>query len=186
MKLIEIKSFHSEIDSEFEKITEQLHCNSTMLESMTLVSAVNLYNSIKALVKTVYDLSGRKNALNDVTLRKIYQDELELLKDQMAKLPDKSQKIIEQFLAKHDIKVTGIDLSRKNLNRIIAIKIIRFVITVIQNLFQNPVEAVLNTVMAGLGTVVGAIMNAADGKGLVAELGRSANQIKSIVQKAQQ
>jgi hypothetical protein len=187
MKLQDLKSFHVEIDSTFEHVESILKSgqDSLITESMTVISAINLYNSIKALVKTVYDLSGRKNSLNDVTLRKIYTDELELLAGQLDKLPQKSKKIIEDFLAKHDIKMSGVDLSRKNINRIIAVKIIRFFIAAVENLLQSPVETVLNVMVAGLGTVVGAILGAKDGKGLLSEIVRSASQIKSIVQKAQ-
>jgi len=187
MKLQELKSFHAEVDSTFAQVESLLKSDqdSLVTESMALTSAINLYNSIKALVKTVYDLSGRKSSLNDVTLRKIYVDELELLKGQVDKLPQKSKKIIEDLLAKHDIKMSGVDLSRKNINRIIAVKIIRFFIAATENLLQSPVETILNVMVSGLGTVVSAILNAKDGKGLLAEIARSANQIKSIVQKIQ-
>jgi len=81
--------------------------------------------------------------------------------------------------------MSGVDLSRKNINRIIAVKIIRFFIAATENLLQSPVETILNVMVSGLGTVVSAILNAKDGKGLLAEIARSANQIKSIVQKIQ-
>lgn len=186
MKLVEIKPTALTIDEIFCSIEEQILSDKEMILTESAVTGLlHLYNSIKDIFSTIYAKSGGKNALNDSTLSKIYKEELVLLKQTYNDLPVKVQSAIKPILDKSGIKLSGVDISRNHVHRIVISKLIRYVLAFFKNTLQNPIETVLDALVLGLGKIVSALLNAKDVKGIASELMRSVNQVKEIVKRVQ-
>lgn len=126
-----------------------------------------------------------KSKLNDTVLGGIYKDELAKTKAALNELPASAITSITSLLSKHDIKFTGVDLSRRNLNRIMVLKIMRLVIYVVGQIKQNGVVWLLSAgASAGLAFIVSLIMNALDAKSLAKEVANSSRQIRDLFKSA--
>lgn len=140
---------------------------------------------ISTAISTVARSSGTKSGLNDDVLGKIYRDELAKFKGSADKLPAPASQRVWALLSKADIKPTGVDLSRKNLNRILIVKIMRMVVYTMTQMRDNGVEWLLTSaVSGGLGTIISLLMNAKDYKALMYEFSNSMRQIKALYDKA--
>jgi hypothetical protein len=183
MKLNEIKSIDS-LTEIFAGLESQLILEAELTESAT-TGLLHLYNSLKEIFSTLGTKAGGKNSLNDSTLLGIYKTELDLLRPVITGLPVKVQEKLKPLLNAAGIKLSGVDVSRKHLHRIVVAKLLRYVFAILKNTLQNPVEAVLDALVLGLGKIVSAIMNAKDTKGIVVEISRTFSQLKDVVKKAQ-
>jgi hypothetical protein len=144
------------------------------------------FSQIITAIGTIAKTANTKSQLNDSTMRKIYTDELAKLKTNMEKLPLKANSVIWTLLLKFEIKPSGIDLSRKNLNRIIVVKLMRLVVYIMSQMKDQGIEWILSSVVSGgLSTIISLLMNAKDYAGIATELSNSARQLKTLFDKAQ-
>jgi hypothetical protein len=134
----------------------------------------------------VYSKANTKSGMNDIALRKIYLEELDKLKSDYKLVPDKIKQKLTPILEKHSIKIDGgIDLSRKNLNRILVIKIVRALLWTASQMRDNGILWFLSAaVSGGVAAIIGMLMAAKDYKSLGQEMISSSKQIKSLIDKA--
>lgn len=181
MKLRELKSLDFDLVMQFneawadEPITEGIW-NNIRTE----------FGRIANTFSEVYKKSNTKSGLNDQVLRAIYLEELKKLKVVVDTLPDNVRNKVVAMLTKHDIKIAGgVDLSRKNLNRIMVIKIVRGLIFAMKQMKDNGLQWILSSVISGgIFTIISLIMDAKDYKEIGTEFIKSSKQIKTLIDKA--
>lgn len=143
------------------------------------------FSQIANTVTTVKASANTKGELNDKVLRQIYVVELKKFKDLFDKAPAKIKPTVEGLLEKAGIRLSGADVSRENLNRILVLKVLRLVLFAINQLRDNGVQWFLSTVVtAGIGSIIGLLMNAKDAKDVAKELVNTSKQLKLLFDKA--
>lgn len=148
----------------------------TMRSGFSQIS--NSYNTIRKNV-------DQKGELNDVVLRKIYIQELDKFKDAYDIAPEKVKTVVDGWLSKAGIKISGVDTSRKNFNRIMILKVLRLIMFTVSQMRDNGVQWLISTaVSGGISTIVGLLMNAKDVKSVGAEMVNTSKQLKTLFDKA--
>lgn len=143
------------------------------------------YTQIATAVTQVQKSSNAKGELNDKVLRQMYRAELEKFEEAYSIAPQKVKAVVEKMLAKAGIKLDGVDLSRKNLNRIFVLKVLRLILFTVSQLRDNGIQWIISSVVtAGIGNIVGLLMNAKDVKDVGVEVINTSRQLKTLIQKA--
>ena len=139
------------------------------------------FSQIANTVSTVKAASNSKGELNDKVLRDIYLAELKKFKDLFLKSPEKIKPTVEKLLLKAGIKLEGVDTSRQNLNRIFVLKVLRLILFAINQMRDNGVQWFISTAAtAGIGSIIGLLMNAKDAKDIAKELISVSRQLKLL------
>lgn len=179
MKLSELKN------DPIRQLLDELEPSHGTLEEGVLDTLSTGFKKIANTFSKVASSSNTKSALNDGVLGKIYQEELGKIKVDITALPEAVQKPIVAMLAKHDIKFTGVDLSRKHINRIAILKVMRFVVFALKQLKDNGIEWVVSAAFTGgITAILSAIWAAKDLKAVAGELSNSAGQAQALFKKA--
>ena len=143
------------------------------------------FSQIANTVTTVKASANSKGELNDKVLRQMYVVELKKFKDIYEKAPAKIKPTVEKFLAKAGIRLEGADVSRQNLNRIMVLKVLRLILFAVNQMRDNGVQWFLSTIAtAGIGSIIGLLMNAKDAKDVAKELVNISKQLKTLFDKA--
>lgn len=174
------------------------------LQSPTLVEELNLvwadqdqldegvwdtlktgYQQIANTVSQVKKSSNSKGELNDKVLRLMYTTELDKFQDAYTAAPPKVKAAVAKWLVKAGIRINGPDLSRKNLNRIVVLKVLRLVLFTVSQMRDNGIQWILSSVVtAGIGNIIGLLMNAKDVKDVGVEVVNTSKQLKTLFDKA--
>jgi len=143
------------------------------------------FSQIANTITSVTKSANARGELNDRVLRQMYIDELEKFNSAYAKTPQKVQSAINKLLASAGIKLSGVDLSRKNLNRIMILKVLRLVLFAVNQLRDNGIQWLLSSVVTGgLGIIINLLMNAKDAKEIGAEMISTSRQLKKLFDSA--
>lgn len=143
------------------------------------------FSQIANTITQVSKSSNSKGELNDRILRQMYIDELEKFSVVFTKAPDKVKAKISSFLGRAGIKLSGVDLSRKNLNRIMILKVLRLILFAIAQMRDNGIQWLLSSIVtAGLSNIINLLMNAKDIKDVGSEMVNTGKQLKTLFDKA--
>lgn len=181
MKLQELQS--SSIHEELSKVWE----TQDQLDEGIWDSMKTGFSQIANTIAQVRKNADSKGELNDRILRQMYLEELEKFKGAFEKAPEKVKAVIEGLLAKAGIKMSGIDISRKNLHRIMVLKILRLVLFAIAQMRDNGIQWLLSSVVtSGLSAIISLLMNAKDYKDIGDEMVNIGRQLKTLLDKTKQ
>ena len=180
MKLYELKELDYDLYAHFTS-----EFDNTLAEGIGSLFQ-SAFSKVAKTFSEVYSKANTKSGMNDIALRKIYLEELDKLKSDYKLVPDKIKQKLTPILEKHSIKIDGgIDLSRKNLNRILVIKIVRALLWTASQMRDNGILWFLSAaVSGGVAAIIGMLMAAKDYKSLGQEMISSSKQIKSLIDKA--
>ena len=140
------------------------------------------FSQIATSVTTVIKSANARGELNDRVIRQMYIDEVEKFKDVLSKAPSKAQDFVNnKLLPAAGIKLSGVDLSRKNLNRIMILKVMRLVLFAINQMRDNGIQWLLSSVVTGgLSMIINILMSAKDAKEIGAEMVNISRQLKKL------
>lgn len=180
MKLHELNIAKFDLVEEFDLAWDN-SINEGMFDSIK-----DSFRKVANTFTQVYNKSNTKSGLNDVVLRAMYMEELTKLRDALSKAPSPVSNKLTPMLLKNGIKINGgIDLSRKNLNRIMIIKIIRVILFAMKQMKDNGIQWLLSAVVSGgILTIISLIMDADDYKDIGKEFIKSSKQIKTLIDKS--
>lgn len=143
------------------------------------------FTQIGTAFNNLKQAANSKGELNDKVVREMYLQELDKFREAFDAAPDRVQGQAAKWLAKAGIKMQGADLSRKNFNRIMVLKVLRLVLFTVAQMRDNGIVWVLSSLAtAGIGTVISLIMNAKDAKSVGRELVNTSRQLKVLFDKA--
>lgn len=177
----------SELLSNFDLVEEfERAWKHELLAEGILDSVKNAFSSVANTFSQVYQKSNTKSGLNDTILRAIYLQELAKLQEALQAAPSAISNKLKPLLEKAGIKISGgVDLSRKNLNRIMVIKIVRVILFAMKQMKDNGLQWILSSVVSGgILSIVSLIMDAKDYKEIGSEFISSSKQIKTLIDKA--
>jgi hypothetical protein len=170
-------------------LSEEIQVIDSMLVNEALLDPVKLFfNDILQIARNIQKSNNEKSELNDKTIRQLYIEEKAKLEGTISNYSPKIKAAFSKFLGKHDIILFAekVDLKRNNLNRLLAIKLVRAMVFAIGQFKQNTYEALITVMFPAVGAIISAVMAAKDAKSAFSEMANSKNQILQIVRKAKQ
>jgi hypothetical protein len=145
------------------------------------------FAQIGSAFNTIKKAANNKGELNDKVIRQMYVQELGKFREAYDIAPDKVKGQVDKWLAKAGIKMQGVDVSRKNFNRIMVLKVLRLILFTMAQMRDNGIQWVLSTVVSGgIATIVTLLMDAKDAKAVGSEIVNSSKQLKILFNKARE
>lgn len=181
MKLHELQSPPSSLLEELNQVWEDRES----LDEGIWDTLKGGFTQIGSAFNTIKKNVNQKGELNDRVLRQIYLHEMGEFKKAYNAAPQKVKAQVDRWLEKAGIRMQGADLSRKNFNRIMILKVLRLILFTAAQLRDNGIVWLLSTVVtAGVGNIIGLLLNAKDVKSVGAELVNTSKQLKTLFDNA--
>ena len=169
--------------SECDDLLEHVQClfaNDTYLNEGILSNLQNAFVGAAQAIKRAWAESNKKSTFNDNTLSELYKGALTNLSTTLSKLPQPVKTKIETFLAKYDIKFSGVDISRNNFKRYCVVQVTRALLA-LTNLPERILMTLVDAfVSGGTATLINVLMNAKDSKSLFGALKELFSHVKKI------
>jgi len=183
MKLHELKTPQPSLLEELDQVWE----GRENLDEGIFDTLKSGFNQIGTAFTNLKTAANNKGELNDKVIRQMYLQELEKFRGVYDRMPEKIKDQADKWLVKAGIKLQGIDVSRKNFNRIIVLKVLRLVLFTVAQMRDNGIQFLLSTVVSGgMLNIISLLMNANDAKSVGAELINSSKQLKLLFDKAKE